>query len=112
MYEVMRQYGIPSPEYMAIDHLSPRVRTLEEHVDYIVYDGRKMKKPFVEKPIDGDDHNIWIYYPSAAGGGCKKLFRKIGDKSSAFEPGQSRIRRDGHYLYEPFLPTQGMDVKV
>ena len=37
--------------------------TLEEHEDYIVVDGVKMEKPFVEKPASGEDHNVWIYYP-------------------------------------------------
>ena len=45
----------------------------EEHDDYIVVNGVDIHKPFVEKPVDADDHNIAIYYPSSAGGGCKKL---------------------------------------
>lgn len=37
---------------------------------------------------------------------------QIGDKSSEFDAKQSRIRKDKKYIYEPFLPTGGMDVKV
>ena len=112
MYETLKTYEIPCPDYTFIDHLNPRGKAFEEADDYIVYDGRKLVKPFVEKPIDGDDHNIWIYYPPSVGGGCKKLIRKTDDKSSEFDPHCNKVRRDGSYLYEPFLPTQGMDVKV
>ncbi len=52
------------------------------------------------------------YYPRSAGGGCKHLFRKVGDESSSFHPEQSRVRRDGSYIYEQFMNTEGTDVKV
>lgn len=112
MYETLRTYEIPCPDYMFVDHQNMGKHVFEEADDYIVYNGRKLAKPFVEKPIDGDDHNIWIYYPPSVGGGCKKLIRKTDDKSSEFDPTCNKVRRDGMYLYEPFLPTQGLDVKV
>lgn len=84
----------------------------EEHDDYIEINGVDIHKPFVEKPVDADDHNIAIYYPSSAGGGCKKLFRKVGDRSSEFYPEINDVRRDGSYIYEEFIETQGTDVKM
>lgn len=111
MYETLRTYEIPCPDYMFVDHLKSG-QIFEETDDYIIFNQRKLAKPFVEKPIDGDDHNIWIYYPPSVGGGCKKLIRKTDDKSSEFDPNCNKVRRDGAYLYEPFLPTQGLDVKV
>ena len=35
------------------------------------------------------------------GGGAKKLFRKVKDQSSDFDPDQNHIRRDGIYIYAP-----------
>ena len=85
---------------------------LIEHDDYIEVNGMVINKPFVEKPVDADDHNIAIYYPTSAGGGCKKLFRKIGDRSSEFYPHINEIRREGSFIYEEFVETQGTDVKM
>lgn len=55
---------------------------------------------------------MFIYYPKASGGGRKELFRKIGDRSSEFYPERNNVRRDGSYIYEEFLTTEGTDVKV
>ena len=48
----------------------------------------------------------------SAGGGSKRLFRKVKDRSSEFYPDVHEVRREGSYIYEEFLNTQGTDVKV
>jgi hypothetical protein len=47
------------------------------------------------------------------GGGVKRLFRKVDNKSSCYDPHHpGTVRRDGSYIYEEFLATGGTDVKV
>jgi len=94
-----------------------RRHSLEEPVidknnDHIKVNGVVIHKPFMEKLVDTDDHNIAIYYPSSAGGGCKKLFRKVGDRSSLFYPEINKIRRNGSYIYKFFDETQGTYIKM
>ena len=88
------------------------INELEEYDEYIVYNGKKIMKPFVEKPRNGDDHNIYIYYPLSHGGGQTRLFRKTRDLSSLYYPNINKIRRDKSYIYEEFLQTDGFDIKV
>ena len=85
---------------------------LIEFDDHIEYKGQKLNKPFVEKPANGDDHFIYIYYPPNLGGGSKRLFRKTKDECSLFFPKVNNIRRDQSYIYEEFLQTDGFDIKV
>jgi hypothetical protein len=43
----------------------------------------------------------------------KRLFRKVDNKSSCYDPHHpGTVRRDGSYIYEEFLATGGTDVKV
>lgn len=46
--------------------------------DLLEINGIAFHKPFVEKPIDAENHNIYIYFPSDYGGGSQRLFRKVG----------------------------------
>lgn len=50
---------------------------LIESDDHVEVNGVVFNKPFVEKPVNAEDHNIRIYYPSCAGGGSQQLFRKV-----------------------------------
>ena len=82
-----------------------------EEDDHVEVNGSVFNKPFVEKPISAEDHNIYVYYPTSAGGGSQRLFRKVGSKSSIYS-NESSVRPTGSYIYEDFMPTDGTDVKV
>ncbi|XP_065579240.1 inositol hexakisphosphate and diphosphoinositol-pentakisphosphate kinase-like isoform X3 [Artemia franciscana] len=114
VYSILENEGIELPRYAICNRESPNPEEhdqLEEFDDYIEINGVVFNKPFVEKPISAEDHNIYIYYPTSTGGGCQKLFRKIGSRSSVYS-GEARVRRQGSYIYEDFMPTDGTDVKV
>ncbi|THU73060.1 hypothetical protein C4D60_Mb04t18820 [Musa balbisiana] len=110
----LEMFGVPVPSYALVNREYPyqELDYFVEQEDFVEVHGKRFWKPFVEKPIDGDDHSIMIYYPSSAGGGMKELFRKVGNRSSEFHPEVRRVRREGSYIYEEFMPTGGTDVKV
>jgi inositol hexakisphosphate/diphosphoinositol-pentakisphosphate kinase len=111
IYQILEKHSIPTPRHLYVDRRNKPDTVVLEHPDWIEIDGVRMHKPLVEKPYDGEDHNIYIYYGSKQGGGSRRLFRKIGNRSSRFYPKVNKLRTDGNYIYESLL-LQGKDLKV
>jgi inositol hexakisphosphate/diphosphoinositol-pentakisphosphate kinase len=129
VYNTLLEHGIPVPRHCVVDRdAPPRVTALaptasceadfEETEEYVRVGSTRIDKPFVEKPVDAEDHNVCIYYGHMGmGGGAKQLFRKVGNSASQYvEPPEGElyvhVRRDGSYMYEDFMSTGGTDVKV
>lgn len=64
---------------------------LVEAEDHVEVNGEVFPKPFVEKPVCAEDHNVYIYYPTSAGGGSQRLFRKVSAEGEARWPISSLI---------------------
>nr|XP_014425521.1 inositol hexakisphosphate and diphosphoinositol-pentakisphosphate kinase 2 isoform X2 [Pelodiscus sinensis] len=113
VYSILKAEGILLPRYAILnrDPNNPKECSLIEGEDQVEVNGEVFQKPFVEKPVSAEDHNVYIYYPTSAGGGSQRLFRKIGSRSSVYSP-ESNVRKTGSYIYEEFMPTDGTDVKV
>lgn len=57
---------------------------IQEYEDYLIINGKRLDKPYVEKPVNAEDHEIKIYYSSQGpcGAGYNVLFRKINNYCS------------------------------
>jgi hypothetical protein len=67
----MQANGIPVPRHIIVSRdmgaggeAGPEPDGFVEGDDWVELNGVRIEKPFVEKPVSGEDHNIWIFYPS------------------------------------------------
>ncbi|KAJ8901138.1 hypothetical protein NDN08_004998 [Rhodosorus marinus] len=112
--DLLKDNEIPYPETYYADDNS-RIKQDGDQLSFFVEEEevKTLDKPFIEKPFNSEDHNVWLYYPYSEGGGVRKMFRKTRKKSSEFVPGEWEIRRDGSYLYQRMYESEDRnDIKV
>ena len=145
MYKRLQEHDIPVPNHVVVnrndyikkgalrkkpkgdevalpDQPTFEPKNFSQDEEYVEINGKRIYKPFVEKPANAEDHNIFIYYPHSVGGGYKRLFRKIGNQSSQYYPppettaagelSYAPVRETTSFIYEDFMSTNGTDVKV
>lgn len=105
------KWGIPVPRFLQCDRDGSLEPSIIDHEDYILIDGQRLDKPFVEKPIRSVDRDIYVYYPRSAGGGRVRLgWQGWGD--AEFLGGRAYVRRNGSYVYECFIPSEGFELRL
>ncbi|TBU06488.1 putative histidine phosphatase [Hamiltosporidium magnivora] len=83
---------------------------MKEFEDSIQIGNKIIKRPFIEKPANNENHNIYVYYCKNLG--VRKLFRKSANKSSSLVYDLQGVRRDVSYIYEEFIEGDNRDIKV
>ena len=67
VYNILEEQGIEIPRYAILDRNDATKNSLIEQDDHVEVNGVVFNKPFVEKPVSAEDHNIYVYYPTSAG---------------------------------------------
>lgn len=63
--------------YRIVEKYSKNTTHVEISEKGIQVEDTLLEKPFVEKPIESEDHNINIYFDKEQGSGGRRLFRKV-----------------------------------
>eukprot|EP00397_Hematodinium_sp_SG-2012_P038459 GEMP01041839.1.p1 GENE.GEMP01041839.1~~GEMP01041839.1.p1 ORF type:complete len:410 (+),score=93.22 GEMP01041839.1:201-1430(+) len=111
VYDTLRDHGVAVPEHIVADYSSPDVSIVEDDA-YVEINGQRLEKPFVEKPVDAENHEISIYHRD---GSVTQLFRKQlvdGIQRNSRHVEHGKIRRQGCFIYQKFVVTEGVDIKA
>jgi hypothetical protein len=111
-YAILEANHIPTPQRVVVNRDGATPTRVLELEDAIEVGGVRINKPFVEKPVDAEDHNIHIYYPRrcvtarvpcarAGAGGCAA-------HSAQPHPAAALARRSRHSVAPPHTRTRAL----
>ena len=63
VYKILKANGVSTPRHVVLNEEDRNEETLRESDDWIEVHGVKFNKPVGEKPVDAEDHNIYLHYP-------------------------------------------------
>lgn len=110
----LKDSNLATPHFAECSRDNSLDPALEEHNDFIIVGNVRVNKPFVEKPVDRRDREIYVYFPKSTGGGRVLLStRESGDieRVCHFDP-HSRIRREGSFIYQEYVQSDGFVVQA
>eukprot|EP01080_Neovahlkampfia_damariscottae_P011686 gene11686-4921_t len=112
--KILQINKIPTAKSILVYREKDKKSNFSQTNDYIMVDDVKFYKPFVEKPKDAWNHDVYIYSESKDSKyNCIQLFRKVGNKSSRFVENVDSVRSEGSYIYEEYLDVESnLDIKV
>mmetsp|Transcript_106240 Transcript_106240/g.310585 ORF Transcript_106240/g.310585 Transcript_106240/m.310585 type:complete len:963 (-) Transcript_106240:145-3033(-) len=110
----LKEHGVPTPEFVECSRDGGQRPSLEERDDCIIVEGQRISKPFVEKPVDRRDREIYVYFPKASGGGRALVSTtESGDIEyiCSFDTA-GNVRREGSFIYQEYLQSEGFVVQT
>lgn len=110
----LREHGVPTPEFVECSRDGGQRPHVEERDDCVLVEGQLVRKPFVEKPVDRRDREIYVYFPKEAGGGRALVSTT---ESGALEyicsfDTAGNVRREGSFIYQEYLQSEGFVVQT
>mmetsp|Transcript_45541 Transcript_45541/g.105579 ORF Transcript_45541/g.105579 Transcript_45541/m.105579 type:complete len:914 (-) Transcript_45541:51-2792(-) len=110
----LKENDIAVPEYVECIYDEANPPRVEEYEEHIVVNGQQINKPFLEKPVDRQDRDIYLYLPHAIGGGRAFVSSiESGDDQSICRWEESGgIRHEGAFIYQEYPKSDGFRINV
>ena len=123
IYKILREIGVNTPKSIKVDfdnlkHLKDL--TISPDQSYIQQNNIKLSKPFIEKPLSSDQHEITIYHNDIEQSSTKvnktfQVAKNHNNHSINLEKilKNSKIKSSGKWIYEEYFdPGKSIEIKI